>query len=119
MSLLKTINTKNLSDGRQSRISDDRRLEGDPLLTTWEQDTYNGRVNTGVFQAEPGKNISRKGTNYEFCYILEGVVEITEDGKDAVIYRAGDSFVMKPGFVGTWRTIETMKKIYVTMNQSG
>ncbi|TIQ41392.1 MAG: DUF861 domain-containing protein, partial [Mesorhizobium sp.] len=28
-------------------------------------------------------------------------------------YRAGDSFVMKPGFVGVWRTIETVRKIYV------
>ena len=27
--------------------------------------------------------------------------------------RAGDSFVMKPGFVGVWRTIETVRKIYV------
>ncbi|TYO61021.1 DUF861 domain-containing protein, partial [Bradyrhizobium hipponense] len=26
---------------------------------------------------------------------------------------AGDSFVMKPGFVGIWRTIETVRKIYV------
>jgi uncharacterized cupin superfamily protein len=26
---------------------------------------------------------------------------------------AGDSFVMKPGFVGVWRTLETVRKIYV------
>ncbi|MDF3147092.1 MULTISPECIES: cupin domain-containing protein [unclassified Streptomyces] len=25
----------------------------------------------------------------------------------------GDSFVMKPGFVGVWKTIETVRKIYV------
>ena len=32
-----------------------------------------------------------------------------------VIYRAGDSFVMKPGYVGVWKTIETVRKIYVTV----
>ncbi|MGX1500255.1 putative cupin superfamily protein [Labrenzia sp. MBR-25] len=25
----------------------------------------------------------------------------------------GDSFVMKPGFIGIWRTIETVRKMYV------
>ncbi|MGC9544703.1 cupin domain-containing protein [Streptomyces sp. UG1] len=27
----------------------------------------------------------------------------------------GDSFVMKPGYVGVWKTIETVRKIYVTV----
>ncbi|MFB2607852.1 cupin domain-containing protein, partial [Rhizobium phaseoli] len=27
-----------------------------------------------------------------------------------------DSFVMKPGFVGVWKTIETVRKIYVTVS---
>jgi uncharacterized protein len=29
-----------------------------------------------------------------------------------VTYRASDTFVMKPGFTGVWRTIETVRKIY-------
>ncbi len=33
-----------------------------------------------------------------------------------MIYRAGDSFVMKPGFTGVWKTIETVRKIYVVVN---
>ncbi|MGO6908350.1 cupin domain-containing protein, partial [Rhizobium ruizarguesonis] len=28
---------------------------------------------------------------------------------------AGDSFVMKPGYVGVWKTIETVRKIFVTV----
>jgi uncharacterized cupin superfamily protein len=43
------------------------------------------------------------------------VIELTEDGGEPVTYRAGDSFVMKPGFTGTWRTIETVRKIYLTV----
>ena len=41
--------------------------------------------------------------------VLDGVIELTEDGGETVTYRAGDSFVMKPGFTGTWRTIETVR----------
>jgi uncharacterized protein len=118
MSLLKTIQTKELTGGQESRVPEERKLEGNPLLKTWEQDTYQDSISTGVFQAEPGMNISRKGGTYEFCYILEGIVEITENGAQPIIYKAGDSFVMKPGFVGTWRTIETAKKIYVAIDQS-
>ncbi len=54
-----------------------------------------------------------KGETMEFCYILSGIIELTEQGQPPRIFRAGDSFVMKPGFVGVWKTIETVRKIYV------
>ena len=58
-------------------------------------------------------NKSIKGGTWEFCYILSGVSEITEDGKPPVRVKAGDSFVMKPDFTGVWRCIETTRKIWV------
>jgi uncharacterized cupin superfamily protein len=70
---------------------------------------------TGVWEATPGETRSIKGETFEFCHILTGVIEITPDGGEAVTYRAGDSFVMKPGFTGVWKTIETVRKIYVTV----
>jgi uncharacterized protein len=118
MTHLKTIRTSALGAGDQRRIPEDRRLEGDPLITTWPQDTHGENVETGIFEAEPGLNVSRKGSTYEFCHILDGVVEICENGGEPVTFRAGDTFVMKPGFVGTWRTIETVRKIYVVVDQS-
>lgn len=30
------------------------------------------------------------------------------EGGEPLIYKAGDSFVMKPGYVGVWKTIETV-----------
>ena len=72
-----------------------------------------GKVRTGVWEATPGENHSIKGETMEFCYILSGVIELTEQGQPPRIFRAGDSFVMKPGFVGVWRTIETVRKIFV------
>ena len=86
----------------------------DTLIVTGEK-AKGGTVKSGVWQATPGLTHSIKGETFEFCHILEGVIELTENGKAPVIYRAGDSFVMKPGYIGTWRTIETVRKIYVTV----
>lgn len=113
MSLLKTIASKPLGDGVLSKYAADQLLEGDPTCTTWEQDEIAGKVETGVWQMTPGTMSVAMGDTYEFCHILEGAIQITEDGKEPRTYRAGDSFVMKPGFVGTWRTVETVRKIYV------
>ena len=73
-------------------------------------------VKTGVREATPGENRSIKGETFEYCYILSGVVELTEEGREPRIFRAGDSFVMKPGYVGVWKTIETVRKIYVVVS---
>lgn len=94
----------------------ERLIEGAPEFDTWAMDeSRDGTVRTGIWRATPGLTHSMKGETFEFCHILEGLVEITETGQNPVTYRAGDSFVMKPGFVGTWRTIETVRKIYVVV----
>ena len=35
-------------------------------------------------------------------------------GQAPVIFRAGDCFIMKPGYTGTWRTIQTARKVWGT-----
>lgn len=66
-------------------------------LRTWEQDSSRAdSVKTGVWEATPGENRSIKGETFEYCHILSGVVELTEEGKEPRIFRAGDSFVMNP-----------------------
>jgi len=96
-----------------------RLIEGAPAFKTWDLDEAMaeaskwGKIRTGVWEATPGTNISMKGETFEFCHILSGKVEISEDGGASHIFTAGDSFVMKPGFVGKWKTIETVRKIYV------
>ncbi|WP_077967441.1 cupin domain-containing protein [Ensifer adhaerens] len=116
MSLLKTIVPISTEAPRVSKPGPERLISGDPSFTTWAQDVARGEmIHTGVWEATPGLTHSVKGETFEFCHILEGVVEITPDGGEPVTYKAGDSFVMKPGFVGTWRTVETVRKIYVTV----
>ena len=117
MSLLKSLRTVDLGAGEISKAAPETRLEGDPTFTTWNQDeSREGSIVSGVWQATPGTTRSVKGRKFEFCMMLEGVVEITEEGGETATYRAGDSFVMKPGFVGKWKTVETTRKIYVVVD---
>ncbi|WOS65548.1 cupin domain-containing protein [Sinorhizobium fredii] len=116
MSLLKTIDPNPSFEPKHRTAELDRLIAGSPAFKTWLQDTAKGgRVNTGVFEATPGETHSIKGETFEFCHLVHGVIELTEKGKEPVIYRAGDSFVMKPGYVGVWKTIETVRKIFVTV----
>ena len=104
------------SEPTHSKASADRLISGDPSFKTWAQDeSRNSTVHTGVWEATPGETRSIKGEAMEFCYILSGVVELTEEGQPPRTFRAGDSFVMKPGYNGVWKTIETIRKIYVVV----
>lgn len=114
MSLLIKLDLAPTGEPKHSKAAADRLISGDPSFKTWAQDqSRNEPVRTGVWEATPGETRSIKGETVEFCYILSGVVELIEDGQPPRTFRAGDSFVMKPGFVGVWKTIETVRKIYV------
>ncbi|MBI1220049.1 MAG: DUF861 domain-containing protein [Rhodobacteraceae bacterium] len=96
-----------------------RLIEGTPLFKTWELDCALaeaakwGTIRTGIWEATPGTTRSIKGETFEFCHILSGRARITEQGGDSHEFGPGDSFVMKPGFVGMWQTLETLRKIWV------
>jgi uncharacterized protein len=95
----------------------ERVVEGAQVFKTWEIDyAEGGDVRTGVWEVTPGAYRCIKDTTWELCIILSGVSEITEDGKEPVTVRAGDTFVLKPGFEGTWRCIETTRKLWVSKN---
>lgn len=116
MSLLVQLDLDPASEPKHSKCPPERLIAGDPDYKTWAQDSSRGdTVKTGVWEATPGTNRSIKGETFEYCYILQGVIELTEEGKEPRIFKAGDSFVMKPGYVGTWKTIETVRKIYVVV----
>lgn len=116
MTLLKTIDPNPGFEPKHATPAPERLITGSPAFKTWAQDSAkDGTVNTGVWEATPGETHSIKGETFEFCHILKGVAELTEMGQQPIIYRAGDSFVMKPGYVGVWKTIETVRKIYVTV----
>jgi uncharacterized cupin superfamily protein len=114
VSNLKFFKLNDLGEARDGQPLPERLVEGDPRFRTWDIETSaDGSINTGVWEATPGAYQSIKGNTWEFCSILSGVSELIEDGKAPVRIQAGDTFVMKPGFTGTWRVIETTRKLWV------
>lgn len=113
--LLVPFDFAKLGEGRESRPPAERVLEGDIVCRNWDVDSAkDGTVRAGVWESTPGTNRSIKGETWEFCLILSGVAEVTEDGHAPMTVRAGDCFVMKPGYLGTWKTLETIRKVWVT-----
>jgi uncharacterized cupin superfamily protein len=115
--LLKSIDPNPAFAPKESGPTPERLIAGAPNYKTWAQDVAKGEfVHTGVWEATPGETRSIKGETFEFCHIISGTIEITPDGGDPMTFTAGDSFVMKPGFTGVWKTIETVRNIYVTVS---
>ena len=86
-------------------------IAGDPVHTTWNLEERDG-LYCGIWQSTPGKwRISYD--EWEFCHILSGRSVITDAEGNARTVTAGDSFVLQPGFEGTWEVIETTVKEYV------
>jgi len=90
----------------------DRVVSGAPKFRTWNVEERDGGLYAGIWEATPGK-WRIVYDEWEFCHILSGVSVIAEDGAEARIVRAGDSFVLRPGFKGTWEVLETTRKEYV------
>lgn len=81
------------------------------MFTTWNIEESDG-LYCGTWRSTPGKwRISYD--EWEYCHILNGHSIIT--GDDGTVYevREGDSFILRPGFSGTWEVVETTTKEYV------
>jgi uncharacterized cupin superfamily protein len=90
----------------------DRVMAGQPTFRTWNAEETSDGVYAGIWEATPGKwRIIYD--EWEFCHILSGLSVITEDDGEARTVKPGDSFVLKPGFKGTWEVLETTRKEYV------
>lgn len=89
-----------------------RVISGDPKFRTWNVEEAEGGLYAGIWEATPGK-WRIEYDEWEFCHILSGVSVITEEGGEARMVKAGDSFVLRPGFKGSWEVIETTRKEYV------
>jgi uncharacterized protein len=90
----------------------DRLISGNPKFRSWNLEDRDSNLFAGIWEATPGK-WRIVYDEWEFCHILAGTSVITEDGGDARTVKTGDSFVIRPGFKGTWEVIETTRKEYV------
>lgn len=93
------------------RPSPDRVIAGDPVFTTWLLEDRDG-LYCGIWESTPGAwRVSYD--EWEYCRILSGHSILTEEGGTPVALRAGDSFMLRPGFQGVWEVVETTRKDFV------
>lgn len=110
MSLLQRLTPEGISP-EISRPDPDKLISGDPVHTTWNIEDSNG-LYCGLWQATPGKwRISYD--EWEYVYIHEGRSILTDAEGKTTELRAGDSYIIRPGFSGSWEVIETTLKDYV------
>lgn len=112
MSLLVDFELTDVEPGEGAPLPE-RVLSGDPRSRTWNlEETADGKLFAGIWESSPGK-WRVEYDEWEFCHILAGHSVLTEEGGEARTLKAGDSFVIRPGFKGTWEVIETTRKEYV------
>jgi len=90
----------------------DRLISGAPAFRTWNIDERPGGLYAGVWESTPGK-WSVVYDEWEYCRILFGVSIIADDNGVSRRVGSGDSFIIEPGFRGTWEVVETTRKEYV------
>ena len=88
-------------------------ISGDPVHTTWNVEAR-GPLYAGLWHGTVGE-WTCSYTEWEYVHILEGHSVLTDEAGVAVVLRAGDSWVIRPGFKGTWRVVEDTLKDYVIL----
>jgi uncharacterized cupin superfamily protein len=88
-------------------------VSGDPVHTTWNLESRGG-LYACLWHSTLGE-WQCSYTEWEYVHILEGVSVLTAGDGTQTTLRAGDSYVIRPGFDGTWRVVEPTLKDYVIL----
>jgi uncharacterized protein len=92
-----------------------RILSGHPTTRTWNHTSdRDDHLFTGIWEATPGA-WAVSYDEWEYCYIVSGRAIIRDPLGNEVEVSAGDSFVIEPGFEGSWTILETVTKQYVIL----
>lgn len=88
-------------------------LKGDPVHSTWNLEERDG-LYAGLWQSTPGAwRVSY--AEFEYVHIRSGHSVLTGDDGSVTNLRAGDSYLIRPGFTGIWEVVETTLKDYVIL----
>ncbi|KAB0680735.1 cupin domain-containing protein [Aureimonas leprariae] len=90
----------------------ERIVSGNPSNKTWNVEDDGAGLYAGIWESTPGER-RVEYSEWEFCHILSGLSVLTEDDGSVTTLRPGDGIVIRPGFKGTWRVVETTRKHYV------
>ncbi len=99
-----------------TRPDPDRVVRGDPVHTTLNIEDRGsedrGSLFAGLWQSTPGAwHVDY--AEWEYIRILQGHSVLIDDSGQETHLRAGDSWIIRPGFKGVWDVRETTLKDYV------
>jgi uncharacterized cupin superfamily protein len=90
-------------------------LKGKYKTKTWNHFTgEDSRLYCGIWECTPGK-VKMSYDEWEFCHFIEGKAILTNDTGKKWTLKAGDAFIIPPGFEGIWETVEKVRKHYVIL----
>ena len=96
-----------------SRPDPEKLISGDPVHRVWNLETRD-RLYAGLWHSTIGE-WKVDYSEWEYVHILEGrSILVSEDGLETTL-NAGDSFVIRPGFRGSWRVVQPTLKDYVIL----
>ena len=94
-----------------SRPDPGKLVKGDPVHSTWNVEDRDG-LYAGLWQSTPGAwRVSY--AEWEYVHILQGHSILTGSDGSVTDLRAGDSYLIRPGFDGVWEVVDTTLKDYV------
>lgn len=105
------------ADGRMEPVQfvvPEQVLHGTPEETGFIHLTSeDGNTMAGVWECGAYAEYLRNYPYDEMCTVVEGVLEITEEGGEKITYRKGDQFFMAKGFTGLWESKTRFKKYFM------
>lgn len=88
-------------------------VDGMPEHRSWNVEEDRG-LYAGIWESTPGAwRITYD--EWEYCRILSGRSIIEGADGSRLEVGPGDAFLIRPGFTGIWRVIETTRKDYVIL----
>ena len=110
MSIIERVTRDNIQP-EITRPDPSRVVAGDPVHTTWNIEDRDG-LYCGLWQSTPG-SWTINYAEWEYVYIHSGHSVLTDATGSQTELKAGDSYIIRPGYSGTWTVVETTLKDYV------
>lgn len=112
MKRIKSMSVLAVSGGTPGQPAEGLTLSGNPRFMT--NPLPNDFIDVGVWEATPGHHRVIRGKDFTECfYLVEGSVELSEEETgEAQVFGPGDMVIIEPEFVGTWKTLSPLRKVY-------
>ena len=69
----------------------------------------------GYWECTPGEFTLHCDGYAEICQILKGRLTVQERDRELITLQAGDTLVMPSGWLGTWRVLDPVRKLFVVV----